>query len=73
MFSLTPLTTTILTSGFTFLMTSLGAALIFAIKDQPHKRLMQISLGFAAGIMIAASIWKSINSSHESGRKSRHK
>ena len=55
--SLTPLTTTILASGFTFLMTSLGAALIFAIKDQPHKRLVQISLGFAAGIMIAASIW----------------
>ena len=57
MFSLNPLITTILASSFTFLMTSLGASLIFVIKGQPHKRLMQISLGFAAGIMIAASIW----------------
>ena len=38
-------------------MTVLGAALIFFIRHQSNKRLVQSSLGFAAGIMIAASIW----------------
>ncbi len=57
MLSLSPLATTILGTTFTFLMTVLGAALIFFIRHQSNKRLVQSSLGFAAGIMIAASIW----------------
>ena len=44
-------------TGFTFLMTSLGAALVFFFRKQPGPGLQRIFLGFAAGVMIAASVW----------------
>lgn len=44
-------------TGFTFLMTSLGAALVFFFKKQPTAKIQQVLLGFAAGVMIAASVW----------------
>lgn len=40
-----------------FLGTTLGAAMVFFMKDQLNHRLEKFLLGFAAGIMIAASIW----------------
>lgn len=44
-------------TGFAWLMTSLGAAVVFffrkGMKESVHKAL----LGFAAGVMIAASVW----------------
>lgn len=44
-------------TGFAWLMTTLGAALVFffrkAMKESVHKAF----LGFAAGVMIAASVW----------------
>jgi len=43
--------------GFIFLMTTLGGATVFLFKAQVLVRLEKISLGFAAGVMIAASIW----------------
>ena len=43
--------------GFTFLMTSLGAATIFFIRKDIKQDLQSIFLGFAAGVMIAASVW----------------
>ncbi len=47
-----------LATGFTFLMTTLGAAMIFLFrKKSPSDRLNRCSLGFAAGVMIAASVW----------------
>ena len=44
--------------GFTFLMTSLGAATIFFIRKDIKQDLQSIFLGFAAGVMIAASVYK---------------
>ena len=41
---------------FTFLMTTLGSALVFSLKMK-SKILSTTFLGFAAGIMIAASVW----------------
>ncbi len=41
---------------FTWGMTALGAALVFGTKKVP-RRLLDAMLGFAAGVMIAASFW----------------
>ena len=43
--------------GFTFLMTTIGAAMVFFMKRQSSALMQQIFLGFASGVMIAASIW----------------
>ncbi len=40
-----------------FLGTSLGAACVYLIKDKLNNRLEKLLLGFASGVMIAASIW----------------
>ena len=42
---------------FTCLMTTLGAALVFILPGEPHPRFQKILLGFAAGVMTAASVW----------------
>lgn len=44
-------------TGFTFLMTSLGAAVVFFFRRQVTAPAQRIFLGFAAGVMIAASVW----------------
>lgn len=44
-------------TGFTFLMTSLGAALVFFFRSAVNARIQRVFLGFAAGVMIAASVW----------------
>ena len=44
-------------TGFTFLMTVLGAALVFLFRKQINNEIQKIMLGFAAGVMIAASVW----------------
>ena len=44
-------------TGFTFLMTSLGASVVFFFKKQATATAQRIFLGFAAGVMIAASVW----------------
>lgn len=40
-----------------FLGTSLGAAMVFFMRQQMNRRLEKLFLGFAAGVMIAASVW----------------
>ena len=40
-----------------FLGTSLGAAMVFFMKRQIDPRLQKLLLGFASGVMIAASVW----------------
>lgn len=40
----------------TWLLTALGAATVLFFK-RPHRRLLDLLLGFAAGVMIAASFW----------------
>lgn len=44
-------------AGFTAFMTALGAAMVFLFQKHASKLLQQMMLGFAAGVMIAASIW----------------
>lgn len=59
-------------TGFTFLMTMLGASLVFFFKRQIHPNIQRIFLGFAAGVMIAASIWSllipAIETAEEAGQ-----
>ena len=40
-----------------FLGTSLGAAMVFFLKDSISTNLQKILTGFAAGVMVAASFW----------------
>ena len=44
-------------TGFTFLMTTLGAAMVFLFRKRANPLIQRIFLGFAAGVMIAASVW----------------
>lgn len=40
-----------------FVGTTLGAAMVFLMKKEMNKKLEKLLLGFASGVMIAASIW----------------
>ncbi len=51
-----PIVQTLFGTGFTWFMTALGAAVVFFAKNLPRKALDGM-LGFAAGVMIAASYW----------------
>ena len=51
------LSSTFYATSFTFLMTTLGAAAVLISKKKPSPLFTKLSLGFAAGIMIAASVW----------------
>ncbi len=51
-----PVVQALIATMFTWGMTALGAALVFATKKVPRK-LLDAMLGFAAGVMIAASYW----------------
>ena len=44
-------------TGFTCLMTTLGAAMVFFFRKAVSASVQRIFLGFAAGVMIAASVW----------------
>lgn len=47
----------LITLSIPFLGTSLGAAMVFFLKDKIAPRIEKLLLGFAAGVMIAASVW----------------
>ncbi len=55
-----------------FFGTTLGAAMVFLLKDQMGERTERIFTGFAAGVMVAASIWSllipSMEQSAEKGK-----
>lgn len=51
-----PLILTLLGTGFTYALTGIGASFVFLNKT-PSERFLNTSLGFAAGVMIAASFW----------------
>lgn len=59
-------------TGFTFLMTALGAASVFLLRNKNSEVLQKALLGFAAGVMIAASVWSllipAIESAEEAGQ-----
>jgi len=42
---------------FTFFMTTFGAAMVFFFHKSVNAQIQRIFLGFAAGVMIAASVW----------------
>ena len=44
-------------TGFTFLMTAFGASLVFFFRGEPNPNTQRTFLGFAAGVMVAASVW----------------
>ncbi|MEY8561713.1 ZIP family metal transporter [Eggerthellaceae bacterium 3-80] len=58
--------------GFTFLMTTIGAASVFLFQKRNSRLLQRIFMGFAAGVMIAASVWSllipAIERAEESGQ-----
>ena len=55
-----------------FLGTTLGAGMVFLMKNKMSKKVEKILLGFASGVMIAASVWSllipSINMAEEQGK-----
>jgi len=51
-----PVQQALLATGFTWAVTALGAAVVFVF-DTVNRKLLDAMLGFAAGIMIAASFW----------------
>lgn len=51
-----PVMQALLATGFTWLLTALGAAVVFFFK-RIDRRVLDVMLGFAAGVMIAASFW----------------
>lgn len=54
-----------------FLGTALGSAMVFFMKNELNKKIEKILLGFASGVMIAASVWSllipSIDMAREQG------
>ena len=40
-----------------FLGTALGAGMVFLMKNKINKKIEKLLLGFASGVMIAASVW----------------
>jgi len=54
--SLQPWQQALVGTGFTYFMTALGAALVFFFKSI-NRNVLSTMLGFASGVMIAASFW----------------
>lgn len=57
MTELSPVALALFGTGFTFLATALGAATVYLFKKEASASFQQIFLGFAAGVMVAASVW----------------
>ncbi len=51
---------TVLGICFIFLMTTLGASVVFLFKNNVSDKINSLFLGFASGLMIAASVWSLI-------------
>ena len=54
--SLDPVTQALLAGIFTWGLTALGAATVFLTREV-NQKFLDVMLGFAAGVMIAASFW----------------
>ncbi len=52
-----PVVLALIGTGFTFLATAAGAAVVFFVKKQVNINAHKAFLGFASGVMIAASVW----------------
>jgi len=60
-----PVLNSLLGTLLTWGMTAAGAALVFVLPKGDHRELLDGSLGFAAGVMIAASFWSLLGPSIE--------
>jgi ZIP family zinc transporter len=58
--ALSPVTQAFFATLFTWFVTALGAAIVFMFKTI-NRKVLDIMLGFAAGVMIAASFWSLLN------------
>lgn len=67
-YNLNPIIQVFFATLFTWGITALGAALVFAFK-KVNKTLLDSMLGFAAGVMIAASFWSLLSPSIEMAEK----
>ncbi|MGI6255124.1 MAG: ZIP family metal transporter [Acutalibacter sp.] len=56
-------------TGFTFFMTALGAAMVFFFRKRVSPGAQRVFLGFAAGVMIAASVWSLLIPAMEEAEK----
>ena len=54
---LSPILLALIGTGITFLFTALGSAMVFLFRGAIHPNFQRGFLGFAAGVMIAASVW----------------
>ncbi|CAL2029085.1 unnamed protein product [Caenorhabditis brenneri] len=63
-----PIYQALLAATFTWGVTALGASLVFIMRHQ-SKKLLDVSLGFAAGVMIAASFWSLLAPAIESAEE----
>lgn len=52
-----PVLLALMGTGFTFLLTTLGAGMVFFFRGEIKVGMQRIFLGFAAGVMIAAAVW----------------
>jgi ZIP family zinc transporter len=52
-----PVLLALMGTGFTFLATALGSAVVFLFRNGIKPDFQRIFLGFASGVMIAASVW----------------
>ena len=57
-------------TGFAWLMTSLGAATVFLFRKEINESVHKAFLGFAAGVMIAASVWSLLIPAIEQAKES---
>ena len=59
-------------TGFTFFMTTLGAAVVFFFRKKMRTGIQKVFLGFAAGVMIAASVWSLLIPAIEEAERNGH-
>ena len=59
LYNLNPVLLAFIATIFTYIITALGAALVFVFKNV-NKKVLDVMLGLASGIMIAASFWSLI-------------
>ncbi len=67
--SINPILPAFVAGLFTYSMTALGAAGVFLHRN-PSRRVMDVMLGFSAGVMLAASYWSLLAPSLETARQS---
>lgn len=72
MWGLDPKWVAFLGIAFIFVCTTAGAAMVFFFKHEMNEKAKKIFLGFAAGVMIAASMWGLLNPAIEQAEATGH-